>query len=138
MPIDYTKYPPNWKALRTTVMARAEERCECTGACGSVHHASDRLLPRCDAPHHARIVRPARRPAQWDYAGPIPEAAVIRVVLTIAHLCHDPSCDDLDHLRAFCQRCHLKYDAAHHARNASRTRRLQREAQGQTSFLPTE
>jgi hypothetical protein len=43
------------------------------------------------------------------------------VVLTVAHLDHMPEhCDD-DNLMAMCQRCHLSYDADHHA--ASRIRR---------------
>lgn len=49
-----------------------------------------------------------------------------RVVLTVAHLDHDPAnCAD-ENLRAWCQRCHLTYDAAHHARNAAETRRSRR------------
>ena len=36
------------------------------------------------------------------------------VVLTVAHLDHDPpNCAD-DNLEAMCQRCHLRYDAHHH------------------------
>ena len=37
-----------------------------------------------------------------------------KVVLTIAHLDHNPAhCDD-DNLEAMCQRCHLRYDQHHH------------------------
>jgi len=36
---------------------------------------------------------------------------------------HTPeNCDD-ENLRAWCQRCHLTYDAKHHAQNAYATRR---------------
>ena len=36
------------------------------------------------------------------------------VILTVAHLDHNPAnCDD-DNLEAMCQRCHLRYDAHHH------------------------
>lgn len=45
-----------------------------------------------------------------------------RVVLTVAHLDHQPENCAPDNLRAWCQRCHLRYDAAHHATNARRTR----------------
>lgn len=46
-----------------------------------------------------------------------------RVILTVAHLDHNPSnCDD-DNLVALCQRCHLKYDAEEHALHAAETRR---------------
>jgi hypothetical protein len=134
VPIDYTKYPPHWKTIRATIMARAQDRCECLGECQDTHRESDRLQVRCDAPHHARILRHPLHPAQWAYAGPGSEKPV-RVVLTIAHLCHDSTCEDVTHLRAFCQRCHLRYDATLHARNAARTRRSRLEAQGQITFL---
>ena len=46
-----------------------------------------------------------------------------RVILTVAHLDHDPAnCDD-DNLVALCQRCHLGYDAEEHALHAAETRR---------------
>ena len=46
-----------------------------------------------------------------------------KVVLTVAHLDHDPrNCDDTN-LRALCQRCHLSYDAEHHRHTRERTRR---------------
>lgn len=45
------------------------------------------------------------------------------VVLTIMHLDHDLGNADLSNFAAGCQRCHLTYDAALHARNAAATRR---------------
>ena len=53
------------------------------------------------------------------------------VVLSVAHLDHDPSnCAD-DNLRALCQRCHLNYDHDEHIFNAGITRRRKRAAAGQ-------
>lgn len=53
------------------------------------------------------------------------------VVLTVAHLDHQPmNCDD-GNLKALCQRCHLRYDAKHHSRSAALTRRLRLLARGQ-------
>ena len=50
-----------------------------------------------------------------------------RVVLTTAHMDHCPENNgepgNRPNLRAMCQRCHLTYDAKHHARNAAVTRR---------------
>lgn len=52
-----------------------------------------------------------------------------KVILTVAHLDHQPeNCAD-DNLKALCQRCHLRYDAEHHQRNAASTRRA-RKASG--------
>jgi 5-methylcytosine-specific restriction endonuclease McrA len=45
-----------------------------------------------------------------------------KVVLTVAHLDHTPSNCDPANLRALCQRCHLRYDAQHHAQTAAQTR----------------
>jgi 5-methylcytosine-specific restriction endonuclease McrA len=51
-----------------------------------------------------------------------------KVILTVAHLDHNPAnCAD-DNLRALCQKCHLTYDAQHHAKNAARTRRKKRNS----------
>jgi 5-methylcytosine-specific restriction endonuclease McrA len=50
-----------------------------------------------------------------------------RVVLTVAHLDHTPSNCDPANLRAWCQKCHLTYDAQYHARHAKQTRAAKRE-----------
>jgi hypothetical protein len=56
-------------------------------------------------------------------------------VLTVAHLDHVPEHVDPGNLRAYCQACHLAYDAAEHAdaraRNAARDYRARLEAAGQ-------
>lgn len=46
-----------------------------------------------------------------------------KVVLTVAHLNHDPTDRNEDDMAAMCQRCHLTYDAPLHRSNAARTRR---------------
>jgi hypothetical protein len=55
-----------------------------------------------------------------------------KCVLTIAHLCQDPRCDNLDHLRALCQRCHLTYDAQSTQR--VRRKRIQAKLRGQQTL----
>ncbi len=45
------------------------------------------------------------------------------VVLTIAHLDHQPENCDWSNLMAMCQQHHLAYDAKHHQQNAHQTRR---------------
>lgn len=44
------------------------------------------------------------------------------VVLTVAHLDHDPRNCAAGNLRALCQRCHLRYDHAQHVAHARETR----------------
>jgi hypothetical protein len=50
------------------------------------------------------------------------------IVLTVAHLDHDPRNCDLSNLKALCQWCHLHYDRQHHAETAARTRRTGKAA----------
>ena len=51
---------------------------------------------------------------------------MIAIVLTVAHLDHNPANCEPDNLRALCQMCHLNYDLKHHLRNASHTRSIKR------------
>jgi hypothetical protein len=54
-----------------------------------------------------------------------------KVVLTTAHLNHDPAdCRD-ENLVALCQPCHLSYDAKLHAQHAAETRRQKQREAGQ-------
>ncbi len=99
-PENRQRYPKDWKAISQRIrFDRAGGRCECEGECG-VNHAG-----RCEAVH----------------GSPNPMTGS-NVVLTTAHLNHTPEdCDD-GNLKAMCQRCHLRLDAEHHAKNARATR----------------
>ncbi len=118
MPIDYRRYPSNWHELslwiRTT---RVGGRCECMGECG-LHKTH---------PGPRRCVERNGEIATWGRG---------TIVLTVAHLCGEDCpdippgkkvCANRDHLKAMCQRCHLRYDAAQHKRNGARTRQAQKE-----------
>lgn len=52
-----------------------------------------------------------------------PGGNMVKIVLTVAHLDHDPTNNADDNLAALCQKCHLAYDAKHHQANANKTRR---------------
>lgn len=96
MPIkDASLYPINWQGIRNRIIARACNRCE-----GSPQY------PDCSAEN-----------------GKLHPETGSRVVLTVAHLDHNPSNCAESNLRAWCQRCHLTYDAKQHARNAAKTRK---------------
>lgn len=84
-----------WKEFRASIIDRAGDRCEGTPQ-----------FPLCRAVNRE----------------PHPETGS-KVVLTIAHMDHDESHADPERCRALCQRCHLSWDAKHHAINAARTRR---------------
>ncbi len=59
-----------------------------------------------------------------------------KVVLTVAHLDHNPqNCAD-ENLKALCQRCHLRYDIEHHKRNSANTRHRKILMRGQLELIP--
>lgn len=58
-----------------------------------------------------------------------------KVVLTVAHLDHNPMNCAEDNLKALCQRCHLSYDAKHHAKNAVTTRHIRKLESGQLELI---
>lgn len=111
-------YPPEWKEFSLQIRyERAEGRCECTGECG-LH---------CTHPGPRRCVELDRAPAIW--ANGI-------VVLTVAHLCEcHPPCAEASHVKAMCNRCHLRTDIDLHMQHNAEQRRILREEMGQLSFL---
>lgn len=52
--------------------------------------------------------------------------AEVKVVLTVAHLDHQPENCAPDNLRAWCQRCHNAYDAPMRARGVAERRKAKR------------
>jgi hypothetical protein len=46
-----------------------------------------------------------------------------KITMSVAHLDHTPENCEADNLRGWCSKCHLQYDAKHHAHNAAATRR---------------
>jgi acyl-CoA synthetase (AMP-forming)/AMP-acid ligase II len=94
-PENRARYPSDWKAISADARRRACNRCE-----GSPD------FPDCRAAN----------------GQPHPETGS-RVVLTVAHLDHQPENCAPENLRAWCQRCHLHYDRHHHAETRYRTKR---------------
>lgn len=148
MPIDYRKYPTDWKTvIRPRIMARAKNRCEmCRIPHYSVGWWQDGAWRRTGGNQHHDDAgaghlsyKEARETATWlneevEEVGPEVEGIgkAIVIVLTIAHLDHDLSHNEDSNLKALCQRCHLTYDAKHHAKSARTTRELK---SGQLSLL---
>lgn len=81
--------------------------------------------PRCWA-EISRFVRFYRAANRCEWCGALNHAPHPRtgsaVVLTVAHLDHNPTHNHLANLAALCQRCHNRYDARKRAVNAKRTR----------------
>lgn len=95
---------PEWLAIRGRILTRAGNCCE-----------GNDLFPTCRAAN----------------GEPHPETRS-KVVLTIGHMNHTESdCRD-ENLKAWCQRCHLAWDAPRHRLNSSITRA---EKQGQSDLF---
>ena len=126
------RYPPDWDDIRVQVLSRAAYCCEWPG-CGARHHA--RGVWREGT--FRQVVHPSA-PGEFDFA--LAESIedhekVIVIVLTVAHLDHQPENCDLANLRAWCQRHHLAYDAEHHRTTAYMTRKAR--AMTVDLFLPS-
>lgn len=94
-PENRSRYPADWREIVERVRERSGDCCE-----GSP------LFPDCRAPNGTR----------HPVTGSV-------VVLTTGHLDHVPENCELSNLRHWCQRCHLNYDAKHHAQSSYRTRK---------------
>ena len=97
MPIresERARYPKDWKAISRRIRERAGNRCEGSPA-----------FPDCRAEN-----------------GGLHPVTGSKVVLTTAHIDHTPENVGDDNLKAWCQKCHLAYDAQHHAKNGKATR----------------
>ena len=122
-PENKKKYPPDWPSISARIKRRAGYKCE---QCGVAHgELGGRLASgtwckaRPTGDNGLRLTWPAEGEYFWcDVPGGRGDSAtawlrVIRIVLTVAHLDHQPEhCDDAN-LRAWCQACHNRYDAHH-------------------------
>jgi 5-methylcytosine-specific restriction endonuclease McrA len=118
-------YPADWRAISEGVRQRAGHRCEFCSVrnrawgwrddAGEFHEVAKRAF-------RGQYIAPPFDLAMTCAGGEVRTVRIIKIVLTSAHLNHDPSdCRD-ENLKALCQRCHLRYDAA-----SKRERRVERE-----------
>jgi hypothetical protein len=122
-------YPDNWADISRAIRGAAGNCCEGCGVPNrqtilrgqgddhgywmvddgshSVHCATKKARVRCAFP--------------YDFDG-----KPVTIILTVAHLDHDPSNNDRGNLKALCQRCHLDHDRDLHRINAAATRRARK------------
>lgn len=126
MPIkDKSLYPADWPAISQRIRERDGQQCKRCGVANGawilrstedgarylVYQDGDLYTPDGEPIHMGEL--------DSEYA----DSKDIKVVLTVAHLDHDPANNADENLAALCQRCHLMHDAKQHARNAAETRR---------------
>lgn len=117
MPIDYTKYPDNWKTeIRPAILER--DNHECTD-CGLKNYSIGfRHKDGSFEPYElTNGVTFKEQKAIAKSMG----LRLIKIVLTIAHLDHDITNNDYNNLSSKCQKCHLDYDKEHHEKNRRET-----------------
>ena len=126
MPIDYTKYPENWKSeIVPRILGRAENRCESCGVNNEAELWSVPLKIREAGEYKVKKIwvsddSDMRRLVSTVVNSTDCKIKRIKVILTVAHLDHDELNHDVrdDRLMAMCQSCHLAYDAKEKYRRA--------------------
>lgn len=150
-PENKARYPKDWPAISTEAKERARWRCQhsfCKATQYSVGHwvtwagggpewrpvegnkpastASDNAFDLagegCNC-YGSRWTYKAAREFVNTYWAPTDEDRPTIIVLTTAHLNHEPEDCRPENLAAMCQRHHLAYDHIHHQANAQATRR---------------
>lgn len=114
-PINYSKYPPNWKTeIVPRILERADNKCE---TCGLQNHSTIYSLKiwlrqNNNGRYGYRSIwfRNKEDAERHSNLGIIKS---VKVVLTIAHLDHDNENIQIkdSRLKTLCQSCHLQYDA---------------------------
>jgi hypothetical protein len=119
------RYPANWREIRARVQQLAGDKCE---NCGVPNHAwgwrEAGKFHRIGKNRAIEALRDSTERRGWIKPPFLLGGhKIIEIVCTTAHLDHTPENCDPANLRFWCQKCHLDYDAKHHAQNAYQTRR---------------
>lgn len=140
MPVDWTRYPPNWREISLAIRKREQNRCKWCGIeNGLLGYRDKQGRFWTDAElNEAEYLSEKDRLCTEDGGN----LRRVRIVLTVAHLGtalpngapgdkHDKLDVRPENLAALCQRCHLNYDRDEHMANAAATRRRRKVEAGQ-------
>lgn len=130
-PENRARYPADWKAISHAAKERAGWKCQHPGCLarqysigfwwrpdGGAHQWAEQYEP----PGTYAEAKAIRAEAFWEVQHLGGDPLTI-IVLTTAHLDHQPENCAPENLRALCQRHHLAHDHDHHRANAQATRR---------------
>lgn len=133
MPVDWSRYPPNWKSeVVPRIRARSGDKCEW---CGVINKAWI-IRPPAGAGFSAGAFFYVTGPDDCCFG-----VRPVKVILTTAHLGkphpdgrpgdkHDKMDTRDENLAHLCQRCHLLFDLEDHLRNARVTRKEKKREMG--------
>lgn len=134
MPIDYSKYPPNWNDLRQAVLKRAGSCCEVEG-CGvkngdyGYRTLEGKFIPWKEIDdaleNNGYDYFDSDKPLGhcWNNGEP---TKGITIVITVAHLDHDETNHNvkIERLQGMCQYHHLNYDKEEKARRRKEKKKI--------------
>jgi ssDNA-binding Zn-finger/Zn-ribbon topoisomerase 1 len=114
MPIDRSKYPPDWDKISLQVRTEAGWKCE---KCGI---ANKTIIMRKEKGGWVEIliVKNAEgfnESTDEMKPGKLKRLGLTKIVLTTAHLDGDTRNNERSNLAALCQKCHLNHDVKQHA-----------------------
>lgn len=126
MPVDRSKYPPDWPIIAELVRMRDGDRCQDCGV--------ENFTPIIRLPDGSRIEPDGKKYS--DKGEPLGVATEedkrsgkhVDIRCAVAHL-HDPdpmNCS-MDNLEVKCQQCHNRFDMPMRAKNMSVTKRAKRK-----------
>lgn len=114
-PENKDKYPGNWGEIVDAVRERSGDRCEGCGLKNGISGYRD-------------IFGQFHEIIPSDLEGMLSDGChLITIVLTTAHLDHNPENSDMNNLRHYCQKCHNGHDAPIRAAGIRRRRRQNQE-----------
>ena len=123
MPIDYSKYPPNWKTeIRPRILKRDGDACKICKVKnyestfrGKIdeqevyQHADGRIYEYPSGKFIAQDICENIEPLYSE------NQTAIKIILTVAHLDHNIENNEDENLAALCQKCHLRLDSKQHS-----------------------
>ena len=138
-PENKSRYPENWKQISEDIrFNRANNRCEFCGVPNyAVGHRDEdgRFVPIAGNIYADCAVKglsyPSLNSLTFTEAKKIADSETfnclwgykyIVIVLTVAHLDHQPENCDPENLKAMCQKCHNSYDRSHRNRTVKNGR----------------
>lgn len=126
------RYPKDWPEISQSIRLRADHRCEfCRVPDQELGGRSPAGVWHKAKPLGENLLRlewPREGTHAWCAGYDLAQLRIVRIVLTVAHLDHQPENCDPANLKALCQRCHNLYDAPHRRKNAAATNRAKKAA----------